>query len=170
MKFPDLAPILAPIPWATIGAAATRLYMPERTTKDLDIAIRAEDAKGARKKLRAAGFTYKAELTIGGSSWLTPEGFSVDIVESKEPWIAQALTEAAQNRDPQGLPVIPMPYLVLMKFQAGRVQDLADITRILGQASEDALVAVRAVFARWLPGDGEDLESLVRLGQLEMEK
>jgi hypothetical protein len=56
-----------------------------------------------------------------------------------------------------------------MKFQASRVQDLADITRMLGQANETQLQRVRAVFARWLPDAQEDLESLTLLGQLEMQ-
>lgn len=168
MTFPDLTPILESVPWATVGAAATRLYMPERTTQDLDVAIRAEDAAEARRRLTAAGFTYQSELAIGGSSWLTPEGFAVDVLECQEPWFDQALAEAQRNRDRQGLPILPLPYLVLLKFQAGRLQDLADVARMLGQAEEGALTSVRAVFARWLPGEREDLESLIALGQLEM--
>ena len=54
-----------------------------------------------------------------------------------------------------------------MKYEAGRAQDLADITRMLGQATPEQLAVVFAVFARWLPGEEQDLESLVRLGQLE---
>jgi hypothetical protein len=142
--------------------------MPERATQDFDIAIRAEEATEVRQRLKAAGFTCQGELAIGGSSWLTREGVVVDVVECHEPWFAQAVAEAQENRDLQGLPVLPMPYLVLMKFQAGRVQDLADITRMLGQAGEEILTSVRAVFTRWLPGETEDLESLITLGWLEM--
>lgn len=58
---------------------------------------------------------------------------------------------------------------MLLKFQAGRVQDLADITRMLGQAEGTALTSVRAAFDRWLPEAREDLESLIVLGRLEME-
>jgi hypothetical protein len=168
MKFPDLTPILGPVSWATVGAAAARLYMPERTTHDLDVAIRAEEAAEARRRLQAAGFAYQGELAIGGSSWLTPEGFAVDVIECQEPWFAQAVAEAQQNRDLQGLPILPLPYLALMKFQSGRVEDVADATRMLGPASEETLASVRAVFARYLPGEMEDLESLITLGRLEM--
>ena len=55
-----------------------------------------------------------------------------------------------------------------MKFQAGRVQDLADITRMLGQAGEETLASVRELFRRVLPEAHEDLESLIELGRLEM--
>lgn len=167
MVFPDLSPALGGIEWAVVGAAATRLYMPERTTRDLDVAIRAEDGPTARERLRSAGFAYQGELAPGGSCWRTPEGFPVDVLECREPWFAQALKEAQSNRDRQGLPVLPLPFLVLMKFQAGRVQDLADVTRMLGQAEEGVLGAVRALFAQRLLGEREDLESLIELGRLE---
>ena len=35
-QWPDLDPVLAPIAWAIVGAVATRHYMPERATRDLD--------------------------------------------------------------------------------------------------------------------------------------
>ena len=82
--------------------------------------------------------------------------------------LAEALDEAEHNLDAQGLPVLPLRYLVLTKFQSGRVQDLADITRMLGQAGEDTLASVRDLFRRVLPEAQEDLESLIELGRLEV--
>lgn len=38
-RFPDLTPVLGPVPWAVVGAVATRLYMPERGTQKLDIVV-----------------------------------------------------------------------------------------------------------------------------------
>ncbi len=169
MQYPDLTPILYPITWAVVGAVATRLYMPERATRDLDIAVRNEDALEVRRRLAGAGFEYQGELSIGGSSWFTAEGIPVDVLEMSQPWLAQALSEAERNRDAQGLPVLALPYLVLMKFQAGRVQDLADVTRMLGQAGDEMLNAVRELFAQYSPADLEDLESLVLLGRMEMQ-
>ena len=122
MWFPDLTPALGPVPWAVVGAVATRLYMPERTTRDLDVAVNREDAPEVRRRLAGAGYDYHCELSIGGSSWLSPEGVPVDVLEMTEPWLALALAGAKQNRDAQGLPVLPLPYLTLMKFQAGRVK------------------------------------------------
>lgn len=84
----------------------------------------------------------------------------------EEPWLPDALLEAQDNRNPQGLLVLPLAYLVLMKFEAGRVQDLAYITRMLGQAGEQELNDVRQLFARY---SQEDLESLILLGRMEME-
>ena len=167
MKWIDLTPLLSPIRWAVVGAAATRLYMPERVTQDLDVAIEAADSPQARAKLTAAGFLYQGELSIGGSTWATPAGESIDVMEGHEPWWQEALAEAQTNRDAQGLPILPFRYLVLMKFQSGRVQDIADITRMLGQADANALDNVRALFKQYAPADISDLESLITLGKLE---
>lgn len=168
MRFPDLTPVFGPIAWAVIGAAATRLYMPERATRDLDIVLRSEDASEARRKLTEARYEYGGELSVGGSSWLSPEGIPVDVLEMTEPWLDQALEAAGHNRDSQGLPVLPLSYLILTKFRAGRVQDLADMSRMLGQAEEKMLGSVRQLFARYAPADLEDVESLIALGRLEM--
>jgi hypothetical protein len=91
----------------------------------------------------------------------------IDVVEVEAPWLERALAEAQHNRDMQGLPVLPLPYLVLMKFQAGRVQDLADVTRMLGQASPESLAAVRRLFRQYQPDGLEDVESLIVLGKME---
>ena len=91
----------------------------------------------------------------------------IDVVEGREDWWHDALGEAQTNRDAQWLPILPLRYLVLMKFQAGRVQDIADVTRMLGQGDEPTLDAVRALFRRYAPGDAQDLESLIALGKLE---
>jgi hypothetical protein len=169
MVWPDLTVTPHPLPWAVAGAVATRLYMPERTTRDLDVVVMACDMPEVRRRLSAVGFVEQGVLAIGGASWRTPEGESIDVIEGHDPWWTEALAEAQTNRDAQGLPILPLPYLALMKMRAGRVQDLADATRMLGQANESALERTRAVFARWSPGDLEDLESLIRLGRLEMQ-
>ncbi len=169
MNWPDLTAILHPLPWAVAGAVATRLYMPERATRDLDIVVLASDMPEVRRRLSAAGLVEQGILTIGGASWRTPDGESIDVIEGRDPWWANALAEAQANRDTQGLPILPLHYLALMKVRAGRVQDLADVARMLGQADELALERTRAVFAQWTPDDVEDLESLIKLGRLEME-
>ena len=169
MAWFDLSSILSPIRWAVVGAAATRLYMPERATRDMDVAIRSDDAQAARARLAHARLVYQGELSIGGSTWLTPDGQMIDVIEGREAWWNDALAEAQTNRDAQGLPILPMRYLTLMKFQSGRVQDIADVTRMLGQADLAALDDVRVLFKRHAPADLNDLESLITLGKLEVD-
>jgi hypothetical protein len=65
--------------------------------------------------------------------------------------------------------VLTLPYLVLMKLLAGRVQDTADVTRMLGAAEAHQVAEVRKIVALNEPNALEDLESLVALGRLERE-
>jgi hypothetical protein len=164
---PDLRAVLDPIPWAVVGAMAARYYMPERATRALDIAIRAADGPEARRRLQAAGFRYEEEPAIPGSSWVSPEGWRLDVLELHDPWAEEALEAAQGNRDEAGFPIMPLPYLILMKFEAGRLQDLADIARMLGQATPEQFRDVRELFRRHRPADLEDLESLRLLGRME---
>jgi hypothetical protein len=169
MQWPDLTPVLGDLLWAVVGAVATRLYMPERMTRDLDVAIAFQDSALAHEKLRAAGWIQEGPLTIGGAKWTAPDGTAVDVLEGHASWWPQALTEAQSNRDAQGLPILPLPYLVLMKFQSGRVNDIADVTRMVGQANEPNLEMTRQLFTQHEPDGLEDLESLIVLGRLELE-
>lgn len=164
--WPDLTQVLGGLPWAVVGAVAVRAYMPERATQDLDILVVAEDAAEVRARLAAAGYRQVQALSIGGMTWRSPEGILVDVIESDLPWVPEALRSC--GRDPQGLPVLTLPDLVLMKVQAGRTQDLADAARMLGLAPEGVREATREVFRHWLPDALEDLESLITLGRLEM--
>lgn len=58
---------------------------------------------------------------------------------------------------------------MLVKVRASRLQDVADASRMLGQATDVQLAATRAISDRLAPDDREDLESLITLGRLEME-
>lgn len=168
-QWPDLTGALGEILWATVGGVATRHYAPERATIDLDVLVERSAAAVVRERLRKAGFRYGGELTIGGSSWASPDGTAIDVLETEAPWAALALQEAQQNRDLQGLPVLPLPYFVLMKLQSGRTLDIADVTRMLGLASDVALDAVREAVRRFDPEAFEDLESMIFLGRREMQ-
>ena len=67
-----------------------------------------------------------------------------------------------------GYPVLDLPYLVLMKMEMSRAQDLADLSKMLGLAAAEDLTRIREIVARYLPAALEDLESLIYLGGLEM--
>ncbi|MBI4492411.1 MAG: hypothetical protein HY690_06420 [Chloroflexi bacterium] len=170
MQWPDPGVALKGVLWAVVGAVATRQYMAERQTQDLDIAVARSDARTVRSRLRRAGYTYLGELKkdVVGSSWRAPSGQDVDVVEIEAEWWPQAAEEAQQNRDPAGLPILPLPYLVLMKLEASRAIDVADLARMLGQADRPMLERVRAVVGRDRPEDLDDLEHLIYLGKLEV--
>ena len=65
--------------------------------------------------------------------------------------------------------MLPLPYFVLMKLQSGRTQDIADVTRMLGLASDADLDAVREVIRQFDPDALDDVESMIVLGRMEMQ-
>jgi len=164
--WPDLRSILQDIPWLIVGGVATRAYMPERATRDLDILIRRADGDAVWQKLQAAGYTRISELAIPGFIARSPEDVELDILYGDDAWLDEALQHP--ETDTAGYPVIGLPYLVLMKLASARAQDMADLARMLGLASETRLAQVRDVVRRYAPGEVEDLEALIYLGQLEV--
>jgi hypothetical protein len=141
--------------------------MPERMTRDLGILIIAMDATGLQQELTPRNCRQVSRLAIGGTTWQLPDGSLLDVIESDEQWAQEAIAQAVPA--PTGLPTVALPYLVLMKLQASRVQDLADITRMLGAADEPALQHVRTVINMYMPDALEDVESMIVLGRLEYE-
>lgn len=152
--------------FVVVGGIATRLYMPERMTDDLDILVLTEDADNIYRELTEVGSIKVGELSIGGSSWQLPDGSILDVLESQQSWVAVAI--ANPNITPDNLPIIGLPYLILMKLQASRGIDMGDLTRMLGGADKTALELVRKTVKTYLPDAVEDLESLIVLGKLEM--
>jgi hypothetical protein len=154
------------IPYVIVGGVATRLYMPERMTDDLDILIHTSQNQRiydgfAQKQVKQIG-----ELSIGGTSWELPDKVVLDVISSDKPWVTVALLNPRISPDSQ--PVIDLPYLVLMKLDASRTTDLSDISRMLGQASDKDLDEVRKIVEMYDATSLEDLESLIQLGKLEM--
>ena len=166
--WPDLRPILQGIPWVIVGDVATRAYMPERATKDLDILVRQQDCDEAWERLEEAEYRYVSRLAVPGFLARSPEDVDLDVICGDYPWLDKALLHPRQ--DPAGYPVLDLPYLVLMKMGAVRVQDMADVSRMLGLASEEELTRVQAIVTRYAPDEADDLESLIYLGQVEMGK
>jgi len=163
----DLRTITA-VPFVVIGGVATRLYAPERVTDDLDILIEAKDAEKISADLTGGGCQKLGRLSVGGSHWRLPDGMALDVLEEDAPWAAEAIVNPASA--PNGLPVISLPYLVLMKMRASRGIDIGDLTRVLGAADDDAIAEVGRVIAAHLPDGVEDLEGLIYLGRLEYEQ
>ncbi|NJM56479.1 MAG: hypothetical protein HC857_02060 [Synechococcales cyanobacterium RU_4_20] len=163
----DLNQILLPGLFVIVGGVATRMYMPERSTLDLDILISMQETSTVYALLEKASAIRIGELGIPGSQWQLVDGTSLDVLISEADWISTAL--AQPNYSPDGLPVIALPYLVLMKIQASRAQDLADVSRMLGGAGEEELEKIRQVIQMYFPEALEDVESLIVLGRLEYE-
>lgn len=165
--WPDLRPILKGLDWLVVGGVATRNYMPERMTRDLDILIREKDSDAVIVKLQAAGYKQESQLSIPGALMISPDGVEVDVLFGNALWLEDALKNVVA--DPAGYPTIALPYLILLKMDAQRAQDWADVSRMLGWASDEDLEKVREVFRKYSPQDVEDLESLIFIGKKERE-
>ena len=102
-SWPDLRPILHVIPWTVVGGVATRAYMPERVTKDLEMLVRAVDGDAVRQQLEAAGCRYLSSLPMPGFVMQSWEGEEIDVILGEYPWLDEAL--ANPRKDPAGYPV-----------------------------------------------------------------
>jgi hypothetical protein len=165
--WPDLRELLNGLDWVIVGGVATRAYMPERMTNDLDILIRASDGPLVLERLAQAGYETVSVLAIPGYLLRSPEGVELDVLVGEYPWLTEAL--ANPERDQAGYPVIRLAYLVLLKMTAARGRDIGDLTTMLGLASAESLADIRMTVARYSPEDRDDLETLIYLGRREME-
>lgn len=157
---------------AIVGGVAANQYMPPRETADIDIAVVVTARKEAEQWLASLGWERTGPLAMAdreGTAWVTPDGRHVDLIFVPTDWGGQAIREARDNPI-DGLPILPLAYLVLMKLEASRLTDTGDIARMLGHQTDEALDGVREVIRRHgRTQDVEDLESIIELGRLEYE-
>jgi hypothetical protein len=192
LPVPDLRPVLAPTgaPFAIVGGVATRLYMQERASPDLDILIDAGDAEVVTAALDGAGAARLGDHPAGGGRWELPPTIVPDVPEAAPawralarvtgievdamprrldvlapdaPWVGPALATAQPS--PTGLPVVALPYLVVMKLTSGASGDLDDLARLLAEADPGALAAVRAAVQAYRPAASDDLDRLIAAGR-----
>ena len=164
---PDLRPILDPIPWVLVGGLALRAYMPERMTLDVDILIHERDTVTAQQALIAAGYRVTGLLSIGGFSVQGADDSEppIDVLTRTDVWMDDALMHPAA--DEAGFPVLSRPYLLLLKLQAGRTQDLADVQRLLAHTPLQERQVIRELVLQLSPEFLEDYDSLCTLADLE---
>jgi len=89
----------------------------------------------------------------------------LDVLALDAPWVEPALR--TPQASPTGLPVLALPYLVLMKLIAGTSGDVADVARLLGAAGAEDLDAGRAAVRAYRPAASADLERLIASGRRE---
>lgn len=166
----DADQALAAVPHAVVGAVAAAAYMPERATAAIDFAVVVSDAPRVEAHLRAQGWQAQGQLALaglGGTSWLTGAGDPVDVLYLPPGWGPDAIA-AAQVNVIDGLPMLPLPYLILMKLLSSRIIDTGDLTRMLGHQDAATLAAVRQVITAYgRTEDVADLEQIIALGRLE---
>ena len=167
IEWPDLRVVLAEFDWAIVGGVATRAFMPERMTKDLDVLVREADQQAVLDALTDADYEVVKPLSIGGAMIRSPDGVEIDVLFGRQVWLDEAFSTL--THDPAGYPVLDLPYLVLMKLESSRAVDYGDVTKMLGWNDDDVVDRVRDAVRRYSPDDSSDLESMIYLGRLERE-
>ena len=164
--------MLQGIPYAVVGGVATRMYMPERTTADIDLLVEPEDFERAIEQLVGPGQVIKPQVLaftdtrLGLIGQRVVLGRPVDVLSSDQPWVHEAM--ASVRMENETLPIIDLPFLIALKLDASRSVDQGDLSRMLGFASQQDLDRVRAVVHRLLPTDVDDLEQYILLGKHEV--
>jgi hypothetical protein len=160
------------VPYCIVGGQATRRYMPERTTLDLDVLVPPEQFQAATDSLKAAGWSAEAERLLFDESRLgllgrrfLKDAPPLDLMTSDQDWARQAVETAVLG---QGRRIVSLAYLVLMKLDASRGVDQGDLTRMLGLAEEPDIEAMRAAVAHYMPADSDDLEQYIQFGRYEL--
>lgn len=166
-EVPDLGSVLDALSWALIGGIALRAYALERMTLDVDIVMHEHDAALAREAFVAAGYEIVGELSIGGftAQQDEPDAMPVDVITRGDPWLEGALADP--HLDAAGYPVLGRPYLTLLKLQAGRTQDLADVQRLLAATPPAERASTRRLVEAYAPDLADDYDSLIALADLE---
>jgi hypothetical protein len=159
------------VPHAVIGAVACNQHMPSRYTADIDFAVAVEQDDEAVAALERAGWSRVRELALRppltGWEWRDGDGLPADVIAVPGAF-GEALVASARDNLGGGLPLATLSHLVTLKLLAGRAQDAADITRMLGHQDELTLQSVRAVVCKVLGGGQlEALDQLIELGWLE---
>jgi hypothetical protein len=110
-----------------------------------------------------AGYHVIGLLSIGGFD--DPAAPPIDVLTRADPWLDAALAHPVA--DAAGYPVLGRPYLILLKLQAGRTQDLADVQRLLARLPQPERDSIHQIVHCHAPELVEDFESLCTLADLE---
>ena len=164
---PDLKNIIKQTPYVITGGIATKLYMAEKASLNLDIFVLSEDAESITEELQDFNAYFLQELDYGGKKWVLPDETLLKVIYLNEPWAKDAVYNP--NFSPNGLPVVRLPYLVLTKLQLSRFKDLGDLSRMLGGASDSELNEVRKIVKLYYSESLEDMEQILWAGKLEYE-
>ena len=166
--------IFGSLPVLVAGGVATRAFMPERQTKDIGFLVAHKQFTEAAECLQKAGFKKRVDLafpsaTLGlyGQAWHRGSE-EADILSSAQQWCLRAFEGHVE--DQTGLRVVPLPYLVLMKFDAARGIDQGDLTRMLGAVSDAEVESIAAIVEQYTgdPGAADDIRQYAQLGRWEL--
>jgi hypothetical protein len=105
---------------AIVGGIAVGAHGAARATKDVDFLVNQEDAFSG---VTVLSFKAGVPIAVRGVvvDYLTPEG------NQHPELLRQALIDAPVS---EGVPVVPLEALIVLKLQAARRRDLDDVSRL----------------------------------------
>jgi hypothetical protein len=152
--------------YVIVGGMAAAYYQPARFTEDIDLMVLTEASAMVEQALSQAGWMQLGIISFGGSSWQSPDGELIDLLHAPDQsWVSAALDFPIKT--PEGLSVIDLPYLLILKLAATRAVDISDIVGMLQQANEPEKQRIRQIIAthrRDLLEDFEQFEAIAQLG------
>lgn len=163
----DKLKLLSPngLRYAIVGGIASAHYQPARFTEDIDLMVLAEDAVVVERSLELAGWSQLGVISFDGSSWRSPEGELIDLLHAPDqPWVTAALDTPIETSE--GLQIIDLPYLIILKLSATRAVDIGDIVGMLQHATEDETARIRQVIKTHRIDLMEDFEQFNTIAQL----
>jgi hypothetical protein len=139
----------AGITFAVAGGFAVIEHGYERFTKDVDLLVLTGDLLRAMDLLRGAQFTGD-RTPLGARMRDERTGVQVDLLGTAFEGDERAIRRAGK---PRRLMVIPVEHLVLMKLEAARMKDEADIVELLkaGVSSTKVSRYLRTTWPELLP-------------------
>jgi hypothetical protein len=151
--------------YVIVGGMAAAYYQPARFTEDIDLMVLAEVSTTVEQALSQAGWTQLGIISFGGSSWQSPNGELINLLHAPDQsWVSAALDFPITT--PEGLPVIDLPYLLILKLAATRAVDISDIVGMLQQANEPEKQRIRQVIATHRNDLLEDFDQFEAIAQL----
>jgi hypothetical protein len=151
--------------YVVVGGVASAHYQPARFTEDIDLMVLAEDAAVVEHTLQLAGWSQLGIISFDSSSWRSTEGKLINLLHAPEQsWVTAALDTPIETLE--GLQIIDLPYLIILKLSATRAVDIGDIVGMLQHATEDETVRIRQAIETHRSDLLEDFEQFNEIARL----
>jgi len=125
---------------AIIGGCARNAYAPPRATKDVDLAVRLDEAafSAVRGAFAEQGFHLVTEVRAEESSavpdvalFRDEKGARIDLLIAKTDFELEAIARRIRPSKPGSLAIVTVEDLLVYKLIAGRTRDLADAEEVV---------------------------------------
>jgi hypothetical protein len=142
------------VPHCLVGGIAVGAYASNRTTEDVDVLIRRDDVDKLPKG-KALGLVEGFTITV--------DNLPVDFIVATKAYLKTAIMSPVKI---DGLPFLPPEALIVMKIQAGRAKDLADVVELVKAGKLD-IAKTRKYIEKSCRDCVEDFDAYSQIAALE---